>query len=170
MKKLMNLILICSCVLIAPTAYAEEPSIFEAGMEVKLYMPKETIIGHLESAYKLSKFPEDREDCWAVHELDTNKVILQICFEHDILVWAAHDWTIHDEDSSAYSLGNSLFSLLSNITRDTTSSALIKTETKRGSAMTLEELQVTFPHRRVLMTIVRGERQRTIQVSELIFN
>lgn len=169
MKKLLNLILVGFCLLIAPMAYAEEPSIFEAGMKITVGMPKATIMSNLKNAYKLVKTPKWGDDHWSVHELDTNESILQIGFDNDVLVWASHDWKVHGEQSSAYSLGNSLFSLLSNITKDTRGVAFIKTETKRGADITLEELEIEFPQRRVSMIIIRIDKQRTVQVTESIF-
>lgn len=150
-------------------AYAEEPSIFKAGMKITIGMPKSIILSKLNNNYKLVKIPQEGHDYWSVHELDTNKSFLQIAFNNNVLVWASHDWKVHDEKSSAYSLGNSLFSLLSNITKDNRGVAIIKTETKRGADITFGELEMEFSHRRVSMVIISSDKQRTVQVSESIF-
>ena len=108
MKKILNWTLVVFYLVFTPMAYAEEPSIFEAGKKITVGMPKATIMAHLKNAYKLVNISQSGGDDWSVQELDTNKSILQIGFDDDALVWAAHDWKSHDEQSSAYSLGNSL--------------------------------------------------------------
>ena len=174
MKKRINWLVAILSILFVQTIYAEEPSIFEAGMKITLAMHKAEIMDTFKDKYKVTECPDDprwREDCWMVHKLDTNEIIVSVKFENEKLVWASHTWKHHDGQSTAYSLGNSIFSLLSNITNDKETNATIRTKTSRGADVTIEEVQIDFSHRDVTIHIIhqRDLGRNSIQISESIF-
>ena len=158
-------------VLSANASCAESPYIFAAGIKLTVGMDRDIALSNLKKSHKVEKntFEGYGNDSWFVKNLKTNEIIAQVSFKDGELTCACHDLRIFDERDKSFSMAKSLFNLISNITKNEVAFISIRSKTERLQELTIQKIILSFQNKEIIITLIYGDKQQTVQIGECIF-
>ena len=157
------LILLITSLITSP-AYSQDDFIWVAGMKLKKGLNKKHVMLKLKENYKLTKAGD--KDSWTiVEEGSKNKLIGQIAFRGDKLVWASRDWGSFSGDNT-YDFAEALYGALSNINEYGSDVAHITTSSHRAPGISVETITITFPQKIISIIVSRGKEVEDISIQE----
>lgn len=138
---------------VSTTVRAQEPSVWLAGMEMRIGMPRQAVIDKLADAHlRLLKFSE-KDDSWVI--AGDSSVSGLIAFKNGRLDSATKEWA-SVRSNEAVARGENL--------------ANIATTLKRQPGLTIQTSEITFKRRTVSIEVIDagGETGKQITVKETI--
>jgi hypothetical protein len=165
-SKLRNLIFVLGFA--CPWAIAGEqvPSLFVAGVELRLGMPRATVLSKLEG----KTLTKTGTDGWIITEKKGSEFLPVggIGFKDDKLTWLSRDWGNFDSRDSAIDLSLELFRVFSYLDAKGERIIHISTSTFPTPGMTFKSIEVQSTERKVTIGIVEGKETGSVGIQEII--
>jgi hypothetical protein len=161
-------VLLAVAILLPQFSFASEPTLFLAGVEMKLGMPEVSLIANLQENYKLTKVGEDG---WVIFEKQgpPYKTVGNIGFTKGKLSWISKDWGSYHSDE-ALDFAKELFSLLSSLADNHPTPALVHPKVKvRRPGLVMSEIELLYPDKTISISIVESKEDgNSISISEVL--
>ena len=156
--------------IIGHIAKAQEPSIWLAGMEMRLGMPQDVVMKRILENYDLEPFGNVKDNYLIVERQRKDvgdKNPGNIAFAQGRLVFAAKEWYIYNAGSDRQ-LFDALYAVLSEMERKGETVASIQTTTSKEPGETLESILLTSSKRTVRIHAAEIRGSKGVQVTETI--
>ena len=168
MKRLLLSVIIILA--ISHIASAQEPSLFVAGMEMKIGMSQTTILNHLKKNYELREINDSKSLFIYERGRSSNEVgnqVGQVDFDKGKLALAAKVW-YHEFAGTADKLVDIIHIVLGQMEQRGETEVTIKTRTKREPNFLTQQVDISLGKKRVTIAMIDNKGSKTVLVYEII--
>lgn len=167
--KVGSLILLLLLLVVSPPSFAQEGSLWLAGISMRLGMSKTEVVSNLEKyGYNLTRLSNDS---WIIQKKSPFSGIFEsvgtVSFKDGKLIQASKDWGTF-KGTEAKALGMALFSVLNNIKKEEENLSILTTRTSRQPKTIVHQVNMVFGKKKITLFVSEGEHGAQVEIIEIL--